>query len=173
MDCLEEAKYTGFEYVFPLLPSLLSADPRVRQMCMDNKCHAYGRNWTCPPACGSIEECQARMEKYRRGILLQTAGSLSKDIDSKGYQDAEKLHMERLRKLCAKVKQEYPDALCLGSGACRVCKTCAYPEPCRHPDQALCSMESHGLFVTQVCRDCGAAYHHGPRTITFTACILY
>jgi len=173
MDCLEKAGEAGFEYVYSLSPSILTADPRVRQMCREDKCGAYGKNWTCPPACGSIEECQARMEKYRRGILLQTVGSLAKDIDSRGYRQAETLHTERLRQLYAAIKQAYPDALCLGAGACRVCKTCAYPTPCRNPGQALYSMESHGLFVTQVCRDCGAAYHHGVRTITFTACILY
>jgi hypothetical protein len=34
-------------------------------------------------------------------------------------------------------------------------------------------MEGYGLFVTQVCRDAGAAYHHGERTITYTACVLF
>ena len=173
MEWLEEAKKLGFDTALPLEPSRLVAELSVREMCASDTCRAYGRNWTCPPACGSIAECQERMHHFSSGILLQTVGKLAKDIDSRGYRDAEHLHMERFRKLCAKLKQEYPNALCLGSGACRACKTCAYPEPCRHPDQALYSMESHGLFVTKVCRDCGAAYHHGARTITFTACILY
>jgi hypothetical protein len=34
-------------------------------------------------------------------------------------------------------------------------------------------MEGYGLFVTQVCRDAGIPYHHGDKTITFTACILF
>ena len=173
MDWIAKALEAGFTAAAPLDPAKLEAREVVRDACAADKCQAYDKNWTCPPACGSIEECQARMEKYRRGILLQTVGSLAKDIDSRGYRQAETLHTERLRQLYAAIKQAYPDALCLGAGACRVCKTCAYPTPCRNPGQALYSMESHGLFVTQVCRDCGAAYHHGVRTITFTACILY
>ena len=35
------------------------------------------------------------------------------------------------------------------------------------------SMEAYGLFVTQVCRDAGVPYHHGEKTITYTACALY
>ena len=27
--------------------------------------------------------------------------------------------------------------------------------------------------MTQVCRDSGLAYYHGPRTITYTALVLY
>ena len=70
------------------------------------------------------------------------------------------------------MKERYPDALCLGAGGCRVCKRCAHPEPCRFPEKALSSMEGYGLFVTQVCRDAGVPYHHGEKTITYTACIL-
>lgn len=66
-----------------------------------------------------------------------------------------------------------PEALCLGSGGCRLCKSCAYPAPCRFPDRSCASMEGYGLFVTRVCRDCGVPYHHGERTITYTTCILW
>ncbi len=34
-------------------------------------------------------------------------------------------------------------------------------------------MEGYGLFVTQVCRNAGLPYHHGEKTVTYTACILY
>ena len=66
------------------------------------------------------------------------------------------------------------DALFLpyGAGGCQLCKTCAYPEPCRFPDEACASMEGYGLFVTQVCRDNHLPYYYGPKTITYTACVL-
>ena len=81
--------------------------------------------------------------------------------------------METVDKLEKIIRKEHPDALCLGAGGCRVCRQCSYPEPCRFPDRAVSSMEGYGLFVTQVCRDAGAAYHHGDRTITYTACVLF
>ncbi|MBE6983890.1 MAG: hypothetical protein E7435_06415 [Ruminococcaceae bacterium] len=34
-------------------------------------------------------------------------------------------------------------------------------------------MEGYGLFVTQVCRDNGAEYYHGEKTVTYTGCILF
>ena len=33
-------------------------------------------------------------------------------------------------------------------------------------------MEGFGLFVTQVCRDCGIPYNHGRGTMTYSACFL-
>lgn len=36
----------------------------------------------------------------------------------------------------------------------------------------LPTMEGFGLFVTQVCRDCGIPYNHGRGTMTYSACFL-
>lgn len=170
---IEMARSQGFDTVAPLDVSTLEFLPEVRDMCAADKCHAYGKNWTCPPHCGTLEQCGAAMGGYRRGILLQTVGQLSKDIDTRGYRRTEQQHLETFSRFCAELRQTYPQALCLGSGGCRICGSCAWPEPCRFPDKATSSMEAYGLFVTQVCRDAGAQYHHGPRTVTYTACVLF
>ena len=163
----------GFSQAADLDPQTLNPRADVRAMCAADKCGAYGKNHTCPPHCGSLEECAAQLRRYQRGILVQTVGQLEKDIDTRGYRRTEQRHLEAFSRLCRQLRQEHPHALCLGTGGCRVCKTCAYPEPCRFPEQAVSSMEAYGLFVTQVCRDANVPYHHGPRTITYTACILY
>ena len=170
---IERAKTLGFDTAVPLDPQVLEAREDVRAMCAADKCGAYGKNWTCPPAIGTVAECQERMGRYQRGILLQTVGRMQKDIDSKCYRETERRHLENFRTLAEEIRTEYPAALCLGAGGCRVCKVCAYPEACRFPDKAVSSMEGYGLFVTQVCRDAGARYHHGEKTITYTACVLF
>lgn len=169
---LEEAKKLGFDVAVALDPQRLIAREDVRAMCAENRCGAYDKNWTCPPAIGTVEVCQHKMRRYTKGILLQTVGHMQKDVDSRCYRESEKRHIENFRTLTKEIRQEFPQALCLGAGGCRVCKQCAYPAPCRFPDQAISSMEGYGLFVTQVCRDAGVAYHHGEKTITYTACIL-
>ena len=142
-------------------------------MCVEDKCGAYNKNWTCPPAIGSVEKCQQQMRRYKRGILLQTVGHMHKAVDSKCYRETEQRHMNNFYALAEAIRKVHPDALCLGAGGCRVCRQCSYPEPCRFPDKAVSSMEGYGLFVTQVCRDAGIPYHHGDRTITYTACVLF
>lgn len=169
---IEKAKETGFETAVWIDPQSLIAREDVRAMCAADKCGAYGKNWTCPPAVGTTAECQARMRQYARGILVQSVGHMTKAIDSRCYRETEQRHLQNLYMLAAEIRKEYPDALCLGAGGCRVCKQCAYPQPCRHPEKAMSSMEGYGLFVTQVCRDAGVPYHHGEKTITYTACIL-
>lgn len=173
MDWMEKAKEAGFDAAVPMDPKKLEAREDVRSMCAADKCGAYNRNWTCPPACGTVEECQQRMQKYENGILLQSIGHMSKAIDSKCYRETERRHMKSFYAFAEEIRKIYPNALCLGAGGCRVCRQCAYPEACRFPEKAMSSMEGYGLFVTQVCRDSSVPYYYGERTITYTACVLY
>lgn len=170
---IETALQLGFDTAVPLNPRILTAREDVRDMCAVDKCGAYSKNWTCPPAIGSLGDCQARMRSFHRGILLQTVGHMQKAIDSRCYRETEKRHTQAMYALRDEIRKIYPDALCLGAGGCRVCRTCAYPDPCRFPEKAMASMEGYGLFVTEVCRDAAVPYHHGERTITFTGCVLF
>ncbi len=172
-DWCAAAKKLGFTQAVEFDPAILQPRADVRAMCAQDKCRAYGKNWTCPPHCGSIEACAERIRGCKKGILLQTVGHLRKSIDTRGYRETEQRHLQSFSRFCDAIRIQYPDALCLGSGGCRICPECAYPAPCRFPERAAPSMEGYGLFVTQVCRDAGAAYSHGEKTITYTACVLY
>lgn len=169
---IQRAKELGFAAALEIDPQILQPREDVRSMCAADKCGAYGKNWTCPPAIGTIGECSQQIRQYKTGMLVQTVGQMTKVIDSRGYRETEQRHMKQLYALADEIRKVCSDVLCLGAGGCRVCRPCAYPEPCRFPEKAMSSMEAYGLFVTQVCRDAGAAYHHGERTITYTACIL-
>lgn len=169
----QKALTLGFTIAQTLDVTTLQPRADVRGMCSDDRCGAYGKNWTCPPYCGSLEDCHRQISGYRRGILLQTVGQLSKTIDTKAYRRTEAQHLAQFHALAQQIQKVYPHALYLGSGGCRICRQCAYPESCRFPQQAYASMEGYGLFVTQVCRDNGCQYHYGEKTITYTACILF
>ena len=170
---IEIALSLGFSAAVPLDTATLIPREDVRAMCASDKCRAYGKNWTCPPHCGTLADCTAKIQSHRRGILLQTVGQLEKTIDTKGYRRTEQQHLQQFHAFCELLCRDYPDALRLGSGGCRICEKCAFPEPCRFPEKACSSMEGYGLFVTQVCRDNGLPYHHGEKTVTYTACVLF
>lgn len=172
-DWLEKAKAIGFDAAVPMDPQTLTAREDVRAMCAADKCGAYSKNWTCPPACGTVAQCQEKMRGYKNGILLQTVGRMTKTVDSRCYRETEGWHMQNFYAFAGEIRKVYPNALCLGAGGCRVCGKCAYPDSCRFPEKAMSSMEGYGLFVTQVCRDAGVPYHYGERTVTYTACVLY
>ena len=58
------AAEAGFTHSAPLDVSTLELRDEVRAMCSANTCRAYGRNWSCPPACGMMEAEAAHKEHF-------------------------------------------------------------------------------------------------------------
>lgn len=168
-----KAKGLGFSTAAVLDTKTLIPLQEVRDMCSSGRCQAYGKNWMCPPLCGSVDDCALKLARYQQGILIQTVGQMQKVIDTRAYIETEKKHLQMFQAFAQMIRKEYPDALCLGSGGCRICDRCAYPKQCRFPEKAYSSMEGYGLFVSQICKDNGIKYYYGEKTITYTACILF
>ena len=172
-ELLELARDCGFDHVGMLNIPSLKFEPAVRDMCAADRCHSYGRSWSCPPHCGTLEEFAARASAYHRGIIVQSTGQMEDDYDFETMMDTEKLQHERFRELTDRMRSIYPGCMPLSAGACRICEKCTCPEePCRFPDLAIPSMEASGLVVSKTCEDSGVSYYYGPGTITFTCCIL-
>ena len=163
----------GFSHWGELNMTALRFRQEVRDMCAADRCRSYGKCWTCPPHCGTLEDSAARAAAYRRGVLVQTTGVLEDDFDIEGMMAAEAAHRARFRDFVRRVREAYPHCFPMGAGACTICDACTCPEaPCRFPELAISSMEACGLVVSDVCRDSGLGYYYGPRTITYTACVL-
>lgn len=167
------AKQAGFTQAAPLDASVLEVRTEVRDMCASDRCQAYGRSWSCPPACGTVEQCQAHMSRYARGILLQTTGDMEDDFDVDTLFQTEQKHKAAFSTLARQIRTLYPNCLPLTAGTCTLCRKCTYPKsPCRFPRKRFSSMEAYGLLVSDVCLKSGLKYYYGPKTITYTSCIL-
>ena len=64
--------------------------------------------------------------------------------------------------------------LLLGAGGCRVCQCCAKVngQACRHPEQALSSLEAYGINVSVLASMAGMKYINGANTVTFFGAVL-
>ncbi len=167
------ANEIGFSHVGLLNVAEMRFLPEVRAMCAADRCNRFGRCWTCPPYCGSLEEIQERVSHYTQGVLVQSTGEMEDDFDIECMTLTGQLQKERFNSLVERVRSEEPDCLPMSSGSCNICEQCTCPDaPCRFPTLAIPSMEAYGLFVTEVCKQSGMAYKYGPLTITYTSCIL-
>lgn len=170
---VKKALDTGFSTVSKLDCSTIKLMPEVREMCAVNKCNQYDKNWACPPACGTLEECEERIKNYEVGIIVQTVGTLEDSMDFESMVEIEKKHKEIFLRFSDEIKKEYEDVLSLGVGSCIKCKKCTYPdEACRFPEHILSSMEAYGMLVSQVCIDNNVKYYYGPNTLAYTGCFL-
>ena len=175
MDNFEEIKNKaleiGFTRVFELDVSNIVCRDEVRSDCA--RCKAYNTSWACPPACGTIEECQERINKFTRGLLLQTTAELEDQFDVDSMMQAAADHGRNFTAFSDYIKSLYPGCMLIGTGGCHRCKKCTYPdEPCRFPDKLTHSMEANGMVVSDVCTANNVKYYYGPGTLTYVACVL-
>lgn len=170
---IQRALDAGFTRAAALSARSLTADPAARDACAANRCGRYGKCWTCPPHCGTLEACQTRLNGYRCGLLVQTVGVREDCFDYEAMQATEKRHNRSLLALTETLSGEFPRLLALGAGVCPVCESCACPgEPCRFPDKAIASMEAYGLLVSDACIASGLPYYCGSDAVAFFGCIL-
>lgn len=164
----------GFEYHAALNRNALVFRKEVRAMCEANRCDRYGKNWSCPPACGSLEQMKERTEAFTDGILVQSFRKLEDAFDFEAMKEWEGIHKQRFDTLIRQIRMQNMDCLPLSAGSCSICHTCTYPKrPCRYPKRRYSSMEAYGLWVSQVCIESGLAYNYGENTTVYTSCVLY
>ncbi|MGO5114115.1 DUF2284 domain-containing protein [Candidatus Avoscillospira sp. LCP25S3_F1] len=165
---------TGFTHAAVADAAILKPMQEVRDMCAANTCHRYGVCWSCPPACGTLEECAEKLSHYSYTLVVQTVGELEDSWDYESIRDTEDRQKEYQQKLLPILREKLGNVMPLGVGSCRQCQTCSYPDaPCRFPEKAFSSMEAYGLLVSQVCTDSGLKYNYGPNTIAYTGCFLF
>jgi len=170
---IQVAKDAGFSYTVRLDPTTLIPQQDVRDMCRCG-CSRYGTCWTCPPGCGTLEQCRQRLQACRNGVLVQTVAELEDEFDGEGMMQAQSTHNSRFAALVLQLRGTVPGLLPLGAGCCGICTDCTYPDaPCRFPDRQISSMEAYGLLVQQVCKANGLSYYYGSGTIAYCSCLMW
>ena len=170
------AERCGFSRAAPLRPEALAFRQEVRDMCAANRCGNYGKSWSCPPACPSLEEMRQRAAGFGQGLLVQTVVQLGDAFDFEGMMAGERRHRDRFRQLAGLLREQLGEGafLPMGAGVCGRCAACTCPgAPCRFPEERIISMEAYGLLVSQVCESCEIPYYYGPGTVAYVSCVLF
>jgi len=178
MDELEKlALDCGFSGTGRLNPATMKVRQEVREACAADKCHAYGKSWSCPPACGTIENCEKLLTQFKSGLILQTTGKLEDSFDYESMTLIGEKHNAHLFDFQEKLKSFFPGDkhwLLLGSGCCKICERCTYPDsPCKYPEKMIVPVEAMGIVVSDLCAANNVPYYCGAGTLTYTGCVLF
>jgi predicted metal-binding protein len=121
-------------------PKTVETAPWVRWKCRFG-CGGYNSSLVCPPHSPPPEETRRVLNSFKKAILFESGGLDTKEIAAK---------MEREVFLAG-----YYKALALGAGPCRLCRSCAFAEGCRHPEEARPALEACGIDVFATARKHG------------------
>ena len=167
------AQEAGFSAWADLDVSTIELKPEVRDMCAVNSCGQYGKRWSCPPGCGTLEECTGRLKGFTQGILVQTYGEIEDGFDFEAMMEIEADHKEHFLEMYDALQESGAQVLAIGAGCCTQCAKCTYPEePCRFPEKMISSMEAYGMLVLEVCKANGLTYYYGSDKMAYTSCFL-
>lgn len=146
----------------------------VRQACEQNQCGCWGKNWRCPPACGSSEELKILVQSYPNMLLFTKIIQLEDSFDVEAMDRGRKAFTNSLRLLNHTHHLTDNHMMILGVGACDLCYPCPYPkEECPHLEDSFIALEATGIDVVALAKKANIKYYHGSNTVTYFAAILY
>lgn len=147
--------------------------PQVRKLCEENTCRSYGTSWACPPAIGTLEECEIRVRGYSKMLLFSKKYELEDSFDFEGMMDGMKDFKKSVDAFSRRLSGRLPEHLLLSNEGCGRCAECTYPNaPCRFPHLLHHSLEGYGFIVSELAVQAGIRYHNGANTVTYFGALL-
>lgn len=165
-------EYPVCEYAF-IDPKDIAFLEQVRYIC-ETECPQYGKSWSCPPAVGTVPECQKRCSIFTGGFLFTTIAEVNDIANMEETLATRMEHEEITRHIRDLFKEQCEEIQVLSTESCSVCETCAYPDaPCRFPDKMFPCIESYGILVTDLAEKYGISFMNGSNVVTWFSLILY
>jgi predicted metal-binding protein len=173
MDIPEIAARLGLTACLAFDPAVLAPSETVRGYCRANRCGTYGRNYMCPPYCGTLEKIAGKLADYTGAWLLQYSVPLDVKHDRPGVEAAK---LDFHRKLLALEKEFPPESRVWGliGGSCGLCESCNVlrGRPCARPGEARSSLEAIGISVAVLLGSLRMKLEFRDDVITWTGAIL-
>lgn len=146
------------------------AAERFLGLCRQDLCGCYGRSWSCPP--GWTERMDSLGARFSEAALLERTYGIDPGDREAVAAASEDMH-RALRAVTADLRSRGIPALGLADGRCGYCGVCAYPEPCRFPEQLVPSISAAGIDIGEVLRGIGRPFAFREDGVTLCGIVLH
>lgn len=165
----------GFCRAEEILTVHIPFEPSLIQLCEGNACGSFGMNYTCPPLVGETGELIEKAKRYEYAVVFQKVYDIEDSFDIEGMNYAKKDFKKLTKSVSEFCGENLTDFLILGAGPCDLCSICGAVDgsPCRFPKSATASLESYGILVSGLAKECGMKYINGQNTVTYFGAVLY
>ncbi|WP_373214926.1 DUF2284 domain-containing protein [Ruminococcus sp. 5_1_39BFAA] len=175
MEKFEEfiANYPIYEYRLIRTADIHGAE-RVRTICRV-ECERYGTTWACPPAVGSLEECEKKIKSYPDGVFFSSVAEVSDLLNMEEMLSTRHAHEQITTEIGKFLEEQGFSIYILSTESCDICERCAYLDgkPCRHPERMHPCLESHGVVAHELVESGEMEYNLGGNTILWFSLILF
>lgn len=167
------AEYPLFAYGF-LDPKTLDFTQRVRYICQ-SECPMFGKSWACPPAVGTVEDCQKKCFAFSDCLMIATITEVADIADIEDSLSTRGEHERLTNEIADLLRQQGIAPYILSTEACAECERCAYldGQPCRFPERMHPCVESHGINVVPAMEELGIPFISGENLVTWVSLLLF
>lgn len=172
---IETAMLEGFAAVTAIDVDQIVFDPMFRPFCEENLCGHYGVNYTCPPDCGTPQQMEAQLKKYRRALVFETKWPITDYTDKQAIKEAKGFHNAAMRRAIKAYQTEGIQGLMAGASCCTLCEKCAIRqgEPCRFPEEKWSCLSAYCIFVRKLAEEANLDYAPADGDLTFFGIYAY
>lgn len=159
-EMVQMALEEGFSAAAVIDTKEIAFDPSFRPYCEENLCGCYGKNYSCPPDCGTPEEMERRVRAYPKALVFQTKWDIPDYQDAKSIKEAKAFHNAAMLKVIDRMRGAGLDGLMAGASCCTLCEKCAIVEgkPCKLPDRRWSCLSAYCVFVRKLAESSGMEY---------------
>jgi len=168
-EIIQAVEECGFDEHKEMSSSELIFTKDVVDACL--KCRNSGKNYSCPPLSGSLEENIQRVLKYDHAMLINKIIPMPDSIE--GYEQMNDQIKSSIGSLRKKL-EAHPVEVRMGGG-CDICEECGAVTgvPCRFPDKVRYSMEGCGMDICSMAKKFEMTYNAGSRGLGFFFLVLF
>ena len=162
-------------YTYEFLdPAKLEFNERIRWIC-ENECPMFGKSWACPPAVGSVAECQAQCRRFDSCLMIATITEVADIANIDETLATRPEHEAITNQVGDLLRQQGLEPYILSTEACAECDRCASldGQPCRFPGRMHPCVESHGINLLAVLDELGLAFQYGENVVTWFSLLFF
>ena len=157
-----------------ITPDDLEFAERIRWICQ-HECPMYGKTWACPPAVGSVSQCEGRCRSFGSCLLISTITEVTDISDIQETLATRADHEAVTNEVGDLLRQQGVEPYILSTEACAECERCAYldGQPCRFPERMHPCVESHGINILSLLDELGLAFQYGENVVTWFSLLFF
>lgn len=174
---LQIAKEKGFSQASVIPTSEFVFVPKYRAYCEENRCGNYGKNYACPPYCGTVEEMHQRTNGYAWALVLKSDHVVKNALDGAETKELKKMHNTLTRELTKRLREEnlIEDGLSIMAGPCNFCPVCKMRsgEPCPFETKRFSCLSAYCIDVGHLASSAGMALSWDMNRVSFFSMYLF
>ena len=157
-----------------IAPDQLEFSQRIRWIC-EHECPMYGKTWACPPAVGSVKECEGKCRKFQNCLMISTITEVNDISDIEETLATRPEHESLTNQVRDLMRKQGVEPFVLSTEACTHCDRCAYldGQPCRFPEKMHPCVESHGINIIPTLEENGLEFHYGANIVTWYSLLFF